>query len=137
MKGVLIDAGPLVGLLHEDDQHHDPCVRSLADLRDPLWTVWPAVTEAACLLSEVSPRSPDRLMELLESGTVGLLPLSSEDLPRIRALMLKYRDLPMDLADAALVCAAEREGITTVFTTDQRHFRIYRPSHARSFAIIP
>jgi predicted nucleic acid-binding protein len=31
--------------------------------------------------------------------------------------MAKYRDLPMDLADAALVRVAERDRITQVFPT--------------------
>ena len=39
------------------------------------------------------------------------------DTPGMRALMAKYRDLPMDLADAALVRVAERERIRKVFTT--------------------
>jgi predicted nucleic acid-binding protein len=38
--------------------------------------------------------------------------------------MGKYRDLPMHLADAALVRVAEREKIRTVFTLDRRDFEI-------------
>jgi len=35
--------------------------------------------------------------------------LDSHDCSRLRELMWKYRELPMDLADAALVRIAERE----------------------------
>jgi len=35
--------------------------------------------------------------------------LGRDDSPRMRELMWKYRNLPMDLADAALVRVAERE----------------------------
>ena len=48
-------------------------------------------------------------MEMIETGAVEILPLGVADIPRIRELMRKYRDLPMDLADAALVRVAERE----------------------------
>ena len=38
--------------------------------------------------------------------------LDDADAPRMRELMEKYRDLPMDLADAALVRVAERDALT-------------------------
>ncbi len=51
--------------------------------------------------------------------------------------MRKYRDLPMDLADAALVRVAEREKLRRIFTLDHRDFAIYRPSRLGRFLIIP
>jgi predicted nucleic acid-binding protein len=55
----------------------------------------------------------------------------------MRELMEKYRDLPMDLARAALVRVAERESLLRIFTLDRRHFSIYRPGRRRRFAIVP
>lgn len=43
-------------------------------------------------------RSQDVLWKMLETGAVALLPLAFPDLARMRALMKKYRDLPMDMA---------------------------------------
>ena len=51
--------------------------------------------------------------------------------------MDKYRDLPMDLADAALVRVAERERLRTVFTIDRRDFSVYRPLGLGKFRIVP
>ena len=51
--------------------------------------------------------------------------------------MLKYKDLPMDLADAALVRVAERERLRRVFTLDRRDFQVYRPSRLGRFVILP
>jgi uncharacterized protein len=56
---------------------------------------------------------------------------------RCRALMRKYRDLPMDLADAALVAAGESRKIKSIFTLDHRDFGVYRPSHVKRFELIP
>ena len=66
-----------------------------------------------------------------------LAALDEHDAPRIRELMEKYRDQPMDLADAALVRVAEREEITRIFTLDRRHFSVYRPGRRRRFAVLP
>ena len=44
----------------------------------------------------------------------------------MRELMRKYANVPMDLADAALVRVAEREGIRKIFTVNQRDFSVYR-----------
>jgi len=40
---------------------------------------------------------------------------------------VEIRDLPMDLADAALVRVAERERVRRIFTVDRRDFGIHRP----------
>jgi predicted nucleic acid-binding protein len=55
----------------------------------------------------------------------------------MRELMEKYRDLPMDMADAALVRVAERDGLMQVFTLDRRHFSLYRRGRRQRFAVIP
>jgi hypothetical protein len=48
-----------------------------------------------------------------------------------------WTNLEAQLADAALVYLADREGIDTVFTLDQRDFTIYRTASNRRLAIIP
>jgi predicted nucleic acid-binding protein len=51
--------------------------------------------------------------------------------------MSKYHDLPMDLADAALVRVAERDRLRRVFTLDRKHFARYRPTRLGRFVILP
>ena len=125
-----------MALIHAGDRHHVSCRRVLEKIREPLGTVWPAVTEAMYLLG-FSFQAQDALWRLLEKGPVALLPLGSADLSRMRELMRKYRDLPMDLADAALVRVAERERISRIFTIDRRDFELYRPRGIRQFTILP
>jgi hypothetical protein len=122
---ILVDAGPLVALIDADDQYHAKCASTLQGLREPLATVWPPVTEAMYLLADL-PKAQDALWEMLERGAIQLLPLYSADIPRMRELMAKYGDQPMDFADAALVRVAEREGIRKIFTIDRKDFSVYR-----------
>lgn len=133
---ILVDAGPLVALLDADDQHHRKCVAAFKRLEGPLGTVWPALTEAMYLLGDL-PRAQVALFETLERGVVQLLPLDASDLPRMRELMKKYGDRPMDLADAALVRVAERERLHEIFTVDRNDFAVYRLNGRTRFAITP
>lgn len=136
MRGVLIDAGPLVALIDRSDPHHAACLKTLKAARDPLFSVWPAVTEAMYLLG-FAWQAQEALWEMLECGAVALLPLDRNDHHRMRELMEKYHDLPMDLADAALVCVAEREKIKRVFTLDRKDFGVYRPVGLGRFTLLP
>ena len=74
---------------------------------------------------------------MLNVGGVLLMDLGPEDCSRMCELMWKYRDLPMDLADAALVRVAERERIKRVFTIDRHDFEVYRPYRLGRFEIMP
>ncbi len=136
MFGVLVDAGPLVALIEPTDRHHARSVAALETLTEPLVTVWPAFTEAMYVLRG-SDRSQHALWGVAESGAVGFAPLGVDDAPRMRELMDRYRDQPMDLADAALVRVAERDGLNRIFTLDRRHFEVYRLHGRRRFLIVP
>jgi predicted nucleic acid-binding protein len=133
---ILVDAGPLIALIHKDDAHHARCVNTLQSITEPLGTVWPALTEAMYLLS-FSWKAQDALWEMLERGVVELLTLDGRDMSRARDWMKKYKDLPMDLADAALVAVAEREKIRRIFTLNRRDFEIYHPAKLGRFIILP
>ena len=136
MPAVLVDTGPLVALLDRSDPYHINCRETLSSLDDSLVTVWPVLTETVYLLRGFW-QAQDALWEMIESGAVDILPLGIDDVPRIREFLYKYRHLPMDLADAALVRVAERERLRRVFTLDRRDFQIYRPSRVGGFVILP
>jgi uncharacterized protein len=48
---ILVDTGPLVALIHEDDNEHRICKDTFLTFSEPLGTVWPVLTEAMYLLS--------------------------------------------------------------------------------------
>lgn len=131
----LCDAGPLVALYDPLDRWHEQSRKALKSFHGILLTTWPVFTEAMYFLS----RQPQRelLWDFLFRGGVRLLEISSADLVRMRDLMAKYADLPMDFADASIVVVGERLKLKRVFTLDRRDFRLYRPRHVRSFEIFP
>lgn len=133
---ILIDTGPLVAILHADDQNHDRCVKTLRSLKEQMLTVWPVLTEAMYLLN-FSWEAQAALWEMIVTEALVILPLDRADAPRMRDLMKKYGDLPMDLADAALVRVAERERFRRIFSLDRRGFTVYRPEKVGRFSIVP
>jgi len=124
----------MIALLDRSDAHHARCVAALDAIRAPLLTVWPALTEAMHLVSDV-PRAPRALLDLIDEGAIGLVDLDRDDMPRMAELMEKYSDLPMDFADAALVRAAERDGASEILTFDH-HFRAYRFGRRQRFTVL-
>ena len=133
---ILADTGPIVAILSEADQQHQRCVAELAGLRPPLFTCWPVLTEAQWLLRH-DPQAVEGLFRAFESGLLALLAVDEAAMPWLAAFLRRYPKIKPDLADATLVYLAEREGISTVFTLDQRDFSVYRHSRNRRLRIIP
>jgi hypothetical protein len=122
-RGALIDAGPLVAALHADDSRHAAVVAALKTVRGRLTTVWPALTEAHHLLRRRAPDQAYKLLDAVATGAVAVAELDAADMPAIQAVMLKFADQELQLADAALVHVAERDGYETLITIDERDFR--------------
>ena len=66
-------------------------------------------------------------------GACGIPEPPADALFRAHALMSRYRDLPMDLADASLVILAEDLGEGRILSTDQRDFDGYRWKNRQPF----
>ena len=133
---ILIDTGPIVALFDASDRYHEICKDVLKQISEPIFTTWPVLTEVFYLLG-FSWKAQDSLWEFIMRGGMEILALDQENRLRCRELMAKYRDLPMDLADATLVAVAESHKIQRIFTLDHRDFRIYKPNHAKSFSLLP
>ena len=131
---VLLDTGPLVAYLGEGLTHGEWVVDQWKRLRPPLWTCEPVLTEAAFLLKRER-RDTDPLWALLERGVIRIGLGVEPQLADLRALMRRYRDRPMSLADACLVRLAELHpsGVILTFDTD---FRIYRRHGNRSIPVL-
>ncbi|MGA3026097.1 MAG: PIN domain-containing protein [Bryobacteraceae bacterium] len=133
---VLVDTGPLVAILSSRDSNHRRCVAELQRVRAPLLTCWPVLTEAAWLLRG-RPELVLKLLGLPGTDLLRLLPLHESDAPAIGALLKKYRGLRLQLADAALLHLAHREGIESVFTLDVRDFSVMRTQSKRRLRLLP
>ena len=125
-----------MAILLETEQHHAACAHYFRNSGARLVTCWPVLTEAAWLLQN----RPDILRSLLhtvEKRGLEILSLSADDVPQIAELLNRYRNIRIQLADAALVHLANRERIDTIFTLDKRDFSVVRGAHGKRFTLVP
>lgn len=136
MRSALVDANALVGYLDPDDGLHERALTGLSATTGDLVTTWPALTEALHLLGRKGWAPQEALLTMLGDGELKVAGLGAEDVPRLTALMRKYRNRPMDLADASLIRVAERDGIDTIVTLDH-DFQVYRAAGIGALKILP
>jgi len=120
----LLDTGPLVSFLASGLRRHSWTREQSKFFRPPFLTCEPVLTEAAFHLKRES-READPLFALLERGVIRIAIDVQDEQADLRALMHRYRDRPMSLADACLVRLSELHTDGEVFTLDA-DFRIYR-----------
>lgn len=133
---VLVDTGPLVAILVPADPFHAPCTRILGELRQPLLTCWPVLTEAAWLVRK-QVGGVSKLLGFVENRVVEVGDLGVGAATWIARFLDRYESLGAQLADAALAYLAEREDLETVFRLDRRDFLVYRRSNGGSFRLLP
>jgi hypothetical protein len=132
----LADTGALLAYLDRTDSWHQPCREAIRQFRLPLATSSAVLTELFHLVGDHA-QEVDLVWGFIRSGAITVLPITDRDLPDIEALMRKYRDRPMDFADATLVHLAERESLATVFTIDHDDFETYRVGGRKRLRILP
>jgi predicted nucleic acid-binding protein len=125
MRGaVLLDTGPLVTYLGAGLPVKEWVTERWRHAAPPMLTCEPVLTEAAFLIKREG-ADPDAIFQLLDRGLIKIgLSIQTERM-NLRALMQRYRNRPMSLADACLVRMAELYEGSKVFTMDA-DFLIYR-----------
>ena len=123
---VLADTGYWLALANRSDRWHEVAVAVTRRLDESLVVTWPVLTETCHLmLSRLGTLAELRFVEQI-STHVDIYEMAKERIDDVRALMERYSNLPMDLADASLVVAATDLGEGRILTTDQRDFNAYR-----------
>jgi len=133
----LCDASPLIALINQSDINHTRCVNALSSLPAPLVTTWPCFTEAMYLLGRYGGwLAQQELWSYLVDQIIFIHFNDEQEQLKMQVLMEQYRDLPMDLADASLVAAAEALNQKLIFTLDG-DFQIYRFRGNQPFNVVP
>ena len=135
MKAVL-DTGPWVALIDRSEGRHKDCVQWLKNFSGLLYSTEAVLTEVLYLLN-FSITAQTAAMDFIIESILEIIPLDIESTKKCKKLMQKHSDLPMDYADATIVCAAIDTGIQNIVTFDQKDFNIYQFHRNKSFSLIP
>lgn len=135
---LLVDAGTLYAQADADEPRHLAVAEALRAERETLVTTELAVAEADYLiLHRLGVDVELAFIEDLAAGTFVVDCLSRDELQTARAVVERYRDLRLGLADASLVVLAARYGSTRILTFDERAFRAVAPLQGGAFTILP
>ena len=131
MRRILMDSGPLIALFDRSDRYHAASVAFIKTNRAELITTLASITETLHLL-DFNRNAQTDFLTWVNAGEVTIEPITADNLLRIKELIIKYSDLPMDFADACLVFLGERLTISEITTID-RDFDVYRLKGKRPF----
>lgn len=134
MQKILIDSGPLIALFDAGDNYHEKVFSFIKKNHLPLVTTLASITETLHLL-DFNRYAQIDFLEWISKGALEIHNIEAHDFARIRELTVKYKDLPMDFADACLVFLAEKLGVSKIATVD-RDFRIYRLKNNKKFELV-
>lgn len=123
-RWAIADTGPLVAYFDRREVHHDWAVAQMDTLEPPLLLSEPVLTETLFLLRRY-PEVADALMAMLERDVLKVAFHLGDHVAEVRALMQRYADTPMSLADACVVRMSELHERHAVLTFDS-HFSVYR-----------
>jgi predicted nucleic acid-binding protein len=133
--GILLDTGPLVALLSRDDSRHQAAVRAFGECHPPFRTCEAVLAEACFLMRKVHRQGPAEVLSLGQRGVYELSCRLDEHWAPVTALLRKYADRPISLADACLIRCADVHKEPRILTFDQ-DFAIYRWARGRKFELI-
>jgi predicted nucleic acid-binding protein len=133
---LLVDTGVLYALADRDDAWHVRARRFLQATKELLLVPVTVLPEVCYLLqARLGPVAERRFVEAVASGELTLEGLAESDTKRAVGLLERYPDL--GFVDVSIVAMAERLRLTTIATTDRRHFGAVRPKHVASFRLVP
>jgi predicted nucleic acid-binding protein len=132
----ILDTGPWVALIDRSESRHTECVQWLKNFSGRLYSTEAVLTEVLYILN-FSITARCAALDFVLKSVVEIVPSSTASLKKTKNLMKKYADLPMDFADATIVCLANETGMQNIVTFDQKDFSIYRLPKKKSFTIMP
>ncbi len=134
-KGCLLDTGPLLALLIQNDIHHEKTKAILKNLSPPLRTCEAVISEACFLIQQADPNGPEEIIKLGQRNFYEIAFDVEEHYSPLQSLFKKYKDQEISLADACLIRMAENFEEPRILTFDS-DFKIYRWDRNKPFVLL-
>jgi uncharacterized protein len=144
VRAALLDTGPVVAFVSNDDVHHSSTVSALkrsAEEGRSLCTSWEVIGEAytLCRVRGVPAPSTALAQTVLRwawESAVTVLDASEADHSRTAEILTKHIDQRLSYVDALVLAIAERYGVEEVLTVDGSHFPAVRLNHTPLITVV-
>jgi uncharacterized protein len=135
---ILLDTSGLLAAIDSSQHKHHVAAAALREAHGPLLLSPFVLAELDYLVAgRVGFQAERALLEEVARGAYRLEPFTAEDVASAIAVLDRYRDLGIGLADASICVLAARHGVHNILTLDQRHFNVMRGPGGRRFRLRP
>lgn len=135
---MIVDTSALLAFFDTDEPDHDAVSGILHTATEPLVVSPYVVAELDYLVaSRLGVSAELAVLRELAGGAWDLPAFGAEDLAEAQAVIARYADQAIGVADASNVVLAARYRTRTLVTLDRRHFEVVRPLGGGRFTILP
>jgi predicted nucleic acid-binding protein len=135
---ILVDTNAVLQMVSSTARHHRDVQRVVDEVDGPFLLSPFVLAELDYMLGKRHGQGAQlALLGEVADGGYELAEFDRSDVERAAAVMRRYADLNVGLADASIVVLAERHGSFDVLTFDRRHFRAMRGQGGRPFRLLP
>jgi uncharacterized protein len=131
VQSILADTGPLVALFLKRDRYHQRVKSFTKTATGRLITTWPVLTEVCFFLNAAGKHA---FFDFIATGALNVVQIETKDLAAIGAIIARYGEHDIDVADASLLWLAEQRDVREIITIDRKEFEsIYRLRKGKHF----
>lgn len=135
---IIADTSGLLALFNREEPGHGATADAVGKASGPIVVSPYVVAELDCLVATRHGVDAElAVLTELASGAYDLATLDREELASAAAVVERYRDQRIGVADASLVVLAARYRTRTLLTLDRGHFQVIRPQGGGRFRLLP
>jgi predicted nucleic acid-binding protein len=135
---ILVDSSGLLAAIDSSQREHTAAANALEAAEPPLLLSPFVLAELDYFLAtRIGSFAEVALLEEVAAGAYQLEPFGRDDVAAALAVIERYGDIGLGLADASIVVLADRHATSDVLTLDERHFRTVRRSKGEAFRLLP
>ncbi len=135
---MIVDTSALLAFFDADEPDHGAVSAVLGSAAEPLIVSPFVVAELDYLVgSRLGVPAELAVLDELAGGAWDLPAFGAAELAEARAVIDRYADQAIGLADASNVILAARSGTRTILTLDRRHFDVLRTLDGGRFTVLP
>jgi hypothetical protein len=135
---IVADTSALLALYDRGEPEHEAVRRAVEALDSPMVVSPMVIAELDYLVrTRIGAAAELAVLRELSGGAYVLPDFGPADLARASAVVERYRDQDLGVADASIVVLAERYSTRRLLTLDRRHFGVVRPLSGGRFSLLP